>query len=53
VTFSLPKKLIIKKADPTKPDKGFILIIESLIEKLENFTVELMGERRRSCIAVK
>lgn len=46
--FSFVIYFKFKKADPTKPDKGFILIIESLIEKLENFTVELMGERRRS-----
>lgn len=36
-----------KKADPTKADKGFVLVVETLVEKLENFTVELMGERRR------
>ena len=45
--FSFVIYFKFKKADPTKPDKGFILIIESLIEKLENFTVELMGERRK------
>lgn len=37
-----------KKLDPTKPDKGFTMIVETLVEKLESFTVELMGERRRS-----
>ena len=37
--FSFVIYFKFKKADPTKPDKGFILIIESLIEKLENFTV--------------
>ena len=34
-----------KKLDPTKPDKGFTMIVETLVEKLESFTVELMGER--------
>ena len=32
--FSFVIYFKFKKADPTKPDKGFILIIESLIEKL-------------------
>ena len=36
-----------KNADPTKPSSGFVLIIETIVEKLESFTVELMGEKRR------
>lgn len=45
--FSFVVYFKFKNADPTKPSKGFVLIIETIIEKLENFTVELMGERRR------
>ena len=46
--FSFVIYFKFKEADPTKPDKGFILVIETIVEKLENFTVELMGERRRN-----
>lgn len=37
-----------RKADPLKPDRGFVMIVETLVEKLENFTEEMMGKKWRS-----
>lgn len=34
-----------KKLDPTKPDKGFAMIVESLVSKVESFTVDIMGKK--------
>lgn len=45
--FSFVVYFSFKNADPTKPSKGLVLVIEIIIEKVESFTVELMGERRR------
>lgn len=40
--------IVFRHQDPTKPDKNyFIMIVETLIEKVENFVVSLMGERWR------
>lgn len=36
-----------KNADPTKPNGGFVLVVETIVEKIESFTIELMGNRRR------
>lgn len=38
---------IFRKLDPTKPDKGFAMLVETGIEKLESFTVDIMGEKWR------
>lgn len=47
IIFSFIIYFKFKKADPTKANGGFILIIELLVEKLESFTAELMGERKK------
>ena len=39
---------LFKNADPTKPEKGFRLVIVMLVEKVEAFTVDIMGEKFRS-----
>ena len=39
---------LFKNADPTKPEKGFRLLIVMLVEKVEAFTVDIMGEKIRS-----
>lgn len=39
---------VFRKADPLKPDRGFAMLVESLVEKLENFTEEMMGKKWRS-----
>ena len=36
---------LFKNADPTKPEKGFRLLIVMLVEKVEAFTVDIMGEK--------
>lgn len=38
---------IFRKLDPTKPNKGFSMVVEFGVEKLEAFTVDIMGERWR------
>ena len=34
-----------RKLDPTKPDKGFVMVVETIVEKIENFTIDLMGKK--------
>ena len=36
-----------KNADPTKANGGFVLVVELLIEKLEDFTIGLMGKKNK------
>ncbi|MFA6796601.1 MAG: FoF1 ATP synthase subunit a [Bacilli bacterium] len=36
---------VFRKKDPTKPDRGFTMIVETAIGKLENFVVETMGRK--------
>ena len=38
---------VFRKLDPTKPNKGFSMIVEFGVDKLESFTVDIMGERWR------
>ena len=39
---------VFRKLDATKPDKNhFVMIVETLVDKVESFTVDLMGERYR------
>ena len=36
---------IFRKRDPLKPDKGFVLVVETLVEKLDAFVLEVMGRK--------
>jgi F-type H+-transporting ATPase subunit a len=36
---------VFRKKDPTKPDHGFTMIVESAIEKVQNLVVETMGKK--------
>lgn len=45
VIFSFVIYFKFRKKDPTKPDKGFVMIIESIVEKVESFTEEMMGKK--------
>ena len=47
--FAFITYFVFKKAmkDPLKSPNGFVLFMTFLVEKIENLTVEIMGERNR------
>ena len=47
IIFSFVIYFKFRNLDPTKPDRGFVMIIETIVEKIENFTIELMGKKWR------
>ena len=47
IIFSFIIYFKFRKLDPTKPDKGFVMVVETAVEKLEGFTVEMMGNKWR------
>lgn len=47
IIFSFIVYFKFRKLDPTKPDKGFVMVVESAVDKLEGFTVEMMGNKWR------
>lgn len=36
---------VFRKKDPTKPDHGFTMVVETAVEKIQNFVVETMGRK--------
>ena len=48
IIFSLVIYFKFRKLDPTKPEKGFALVISTAVEKVEEFTVNTMGKKWRS-----
>jgi F-type H+-transporting ATPase subunit a len=36
---------VFRHRDPTKPDKGFVLLVETAVEKLEASVVDIMGKK--------
>ena len=44
IIFSFIVYFKFRKLDPTKPDKGFVMVVESAVDKLEGFTVEMIKE---------
>ncbi len=45
VVFALVANRAIRKADPHKPPKGFLNVIELLVESVDNMLVSSMGEK--------
>jgi len=45
VVFTLLAHRAIKKADPTKPPKGFVNVIELLVETVDDLLISNMGEK--------
>ena len=45
VIFALVANRAIRKADPNKPPKGFLNVIELLVESVDNMLVSSMGEK--------
>ena len=45
VVFALVANRVIRKADPHKPPKGFLNVIELLVESVDNMLVSSMGEK--------
>jgi F-type H+-transporting ATPase subunit a len=48
ITLSFVIYFKFRKLDPTKPEKGFALVVVAGIEKIEEFTVSTMGKKWRS-----
>lgn len=48
IIFSFCIYFKFRKLDPTKPEKGFNLVIVAGIEKIEDFTINTMGKKWRS-----
>ena len=44
IVLSFVIYFVFRKLDPTKPEKGFAMIIATAVEKVEDFTVDTMGE---------
>lgn len=45
IVFSIIANRAIKKADPTKPPKGFVNVLELLVEAVDNMLVDTMGPK--------
>ena len=45
IVFSIIANRAIKKADPTKPPKGFVYVLELLVEAVDNLLVDTMGPK--------
>lgn len=45
VVFAIAANRAIKKADPSKPPKGFVNVIELLVELVDKMLVDAMGEK--------
>ncbi len=45
VVFAIIANRVIRKADPEKPPKGFLNVIELIVESVDNMLVSSMGEK--------
>ena len=43
--FGICARIAVKKADPTKAPKGFLNLVELIVEKLDGLLIDTMGEK--------